>query len=606
VRIVWRGGRPFKTPQEISEAPKKANGTEPAVISLDSDDDDTPSKDFEDKAEFEDDEEEFEPFRPYPSVLQVLDLHFGTDVFHLALLPSAVLKADSSSWQGIDLLKQKIIFTAACADNSIRLVTLPLTPPSPISKARPDFRSNFTLANPGNGKWGETVIQLAGHKTPSDGLAMTAYLVNNPDVKSESKSSDVHAMATNLSHKTSDTRGIPQSKPPTTPEAHIIVASHSREVTGLLLLWRVSTKSPKPQVEPYQTCSLSSPAKSISFNPSLSAQRSSHLLVAESTGVCRIYDFKLLSNRAEEPSENPVFEQGSWLLSLYPGFQVSKSESQAVEQACFGRKPTVDAQWVSGGKAILVLVNDGEFGIWDIEGVGPGASQGLLGRQDVKGGSLTQFSLTGYLETGAKPRTSGPPQISSSRGFAPMTPGTRKSTTPFGEREANGPVRGQISVIEVPSTSPTNPSEESVVFWLGDTFALIPSLAKYWAASRGKPSGTGNLFTSTTVSGNRIMKLEGIDLKGERCTSIEQIPKMASSSSVGALPTDVLILGEHRFTILAAGKPVKGDAATGAGRLAMVDKTTNSNTNGGELDVVGIDRALARMENGHSKKLLGR
>ena len=550
------------------------------MISLDSDEDDTPAKTFEDKPEFEDVEEELDPSKPYPDIVQILDLHFGTDVIHLALLPSSILKGDGSSWQGVDLLKQKIVFTAACADNYVRLVTLPLIPPSPSSKSRLDFRANFTSANAGNGKWGETVTTLGGHQKPSDGLAMTAHLADismKPEPKSSTPTSD----------------------------AYIIVASHSREVTGLLLLWRVPIKSPKLTIEPFQQAYLTSPAKSISFNPSLSVQRSSHLLVAERTGVCRIYDFSLVSTRSEEASEGLAFEQGSWVLSLYPGFQASKSEFQTAAPASFGRKPIIDAQWVSGGKSVLVLINDGEFGIWDIEGSGPGASQGLLGRQGVKGGSLTQFSLTGIIETAAKPRTSGPPQISGSKGFAPMTPGTRKSTTPFGEKGANGPVRGQISVVEVPSSSPTSLSEESIVFWLGDTFALIPSLAKYWATHRGKSSDPGNLFSGAAVPGTRIVKLEGVDLKGERCSGVEQIPKLASPTSTGGLATDILILGEHRFTILTTGKPMRGDAGTGAGRLALVEKNTNPNANAGELDVVGIDRALARMENGHSKKMLG-
>ena len=58
MRIVWRGGRPFQTPQDIATAPLKTNGTKGAVISLDSDDEDTAPAKFEDKPEFEDDEEE--------------------------------------------------------------------------------------------------------------------------------------------------------------------------------------------------------------------------------------------------------------------------------------------------------------------------------------------------------------------------------------------------------------------------------------------------------------------------------------------------------------------------------------------------------------------
>jgi hypothetical protein len=569
VRIVWRGGRPFKQQQDISSARKRANGNGNAVISLDSDEEGEHTKAFEDKPEFEDEKEELDPSNPYPAILQTLDLVFGTDVLHLATLPAPVLKADGPSWRVLEPLKQKLVFAAACADNSIRLVTLPLTPPSPESKARPEFRTSFTAANAGNGKWGETVVVLSRHQKPSDGVSMTVDFSGNSKelVAAESKSS--------LS------------------EPRIVVASHSREVTGLLLFWRIPIKSPQSHTEPFQSIYLPSAAKSISFNPALARNYSSHLLVADSTGVCRIYDYKLLIKNTEEPSENPAAEQGTWLLSLYAGFQSAKNDSPHVgTHAGFGRKAIVDAQWVSAGKAVIVLLNDGEWAIWDIEGAGPGASQGLLGRQSIKGGSRSEYSLTGYIDAAVKSRAPGPPQLTASK-FAPMTPGTRKTTTPF-NNGPSGPVHGQISVIDVPSSSPTNPSDESVVFWFGETFHIIPNLSKYWAAHSHKSSGQGNLFTGPT--GARMIKIENVDLRGERCSGIAQITKGTSSTG---FPSDILILGEHRLTILSAGKAREQQAEkVRVGRMALVEK----NVNDGELDVVGIEQALMRMENGNGAK----
>jgi hypothetical protein len=499
-----------------------------------------------------------------------LDLVFGIDVLHLAILPTPVLKADGPSWRVLEPLKQKLIFAAACADNSIRLVTLPLTPSSPESKARPEFRTSFTAANAGNGKWGETVVVLSGHLKPSDGVSITIDFPSN-----------------------SKYLVIPESKSSLPSEPHIVVASHSREVTGLLLLWRIPIKSPQSHTEPLQSIYLASAAKSISFNPALARNYSSHLLVADCTGVCRIYDYKLPVKTTEEPSDNPAAEQGSWLLSLYAGFQSTKSDSPYVgTHAGFSRKTIVDAQWVSAGKAILVLLSDGEWAIWDIEGGGPGASQGLLGPQSVKGGSRSEYSLTGYIDPGAKSRTAGPPQLTASK-FAPMTPGTRKTTTPF-NNGPSGPVRGQISVVDVPSSSPTNPSDESIVFWFGETFHIIPNLSKYWAAHRHKSSGSGNLFTGPI--GARMIKIENVDLRGERCSGIAQLAKGASSTG---FPSDIIILGEHRFTILSVGKAREQQPEkVGSGRMALVEKTTN----GGELDVVGIEQALMRMENGNGAK----
>lgn len=560
MRIIWRGGRAFKTPAEAATATKKTNGAKDAVISLDDSDDEASAvKPFEDKPEFDDEEEELDHSNPYPPILQTLDLYFGSDVLHLALLPAPVLRAEGSSWRGLDPVKNKIVFTAACADNTLRLVTLPLTPPSPESKARPQFRSAFTEAYPGNGTWGETVVFLGGHQKPSNGVTMTADFG-----KSRQDSGSA--------------------------ETQIIIASHSREATGLLLLYRISVKSPEPVAQPFQKIFLAAPARSISFNPFLSAQRSSHILIADTIGVCRIYDYNILTKNPEEGSATSALEHGSFLLSLYVGFQNTKDQNppQLGAHAGFGRKNIVDAQWVSAGAAIIVLLSDGEWGLWDIEGAGPNKDSGI------RGGSKAEYSLTGYIDTASKSQSSKLPQITHSR-FAPMTPSTRKSIEPFSARGFSGPTRGQVSVVEIAAASPTNPSEESIVFWLGDTYSTIPSLARYWAANSRKGGSNGSLnFPGGNSVGSRMLRLEGINLQGERCSGVEQIPKSQSSTP------EVLVLGEHRFAILTTGKQARElkPRQPLEQRLVLKDK----NDNKGELDVVGIDQALARMENGGSRR----
>ncbi|KAL3426396.1 hypothetical protein PVAG01_03187 [Phlyctema vagabunda] len=560
VRIVWRGGRSFKPPREQSTAPKgKPNGTHDAIVLLDSDDEDSAPPKFEDKPEFGDEEEVFDPATPYPAVLQTLDLYFGTDVLHLAVLPASVLRAEGVSWRSIEPIKKNIVFTAACADNSIRLVTLPLTPPSPLSKARPQLRTDFTAAHAGKGNWGETVTTLGGHHKHSEGVSMTAEFLQSSSSKTESGKT----------------------------EAHLIIASHTREVTGLIYLYRQYVKSPKSNLQPFQRIHLSSPARRIAFNPSLTPQRSSHLLVADCTGSCRIYDYKTLIKNTISDDEAPSVEQGTWLLSLYPGFQVDASNGA---HAGFGRKTIIDAKWVADGGAIIVLLHDGEWAIWDIEGVGPGASQGLLGRQGIKSGSRSNYSISGWIESGLKSTVSQSSGIVQNSKFVPMTPGTRRTTDIFHHKNAHGgPVRGEISVIELASTSPTSPAEETIVFWYGESFISIPNLSKYWAAHNRKGSGgSGSLFNNNAAG--RMIKLDGIDLRGERCTGIEQIARLGSVSSQ---PTEVVILGEHRFTIWYSGKSTSQQIVL---RPAVDEMEVDSD---GELDMIGIDQALSRMEKGN-------
>lgn len=535
------------------------NGTSNAVISLDSDEEGEPEQPFVDKVEFEDEEEE-DATRPYATILQTLDLNFATGVLHLAVLPTALLKAEGLSYRSLDSLKDKIIFAAACTDNSIRLVILPLTPPSPASKDRADFRSDPSSANAGGGKWGETMITLGGHQKPANTLSITLEYQSNAVDKSE-----------------------PQ----------FIVASHSTEISGRLLLFRTAMKATRHAIDPFQSVLLSSPAQSISFNTGLGKEQSSHLLVADSMGVCRIYDHRLLIRSSDEPTDAPLVERGTWLLSLYAGFHSNKSDSHPQTtgiHAGFGRKSIIDAQWVSGGRAIIALLEDGEWAIWDIEGVGPEAPKGLLGRHGLQGGSKSEYSLTGYIDGAPKTKLSGPPQITASK-FAPMTPGTRKSTEPFSTKSTGRLVLGRISVLDIASTSAIGVAEESVLMWYGENFLVIPHLAKYWAANARKSGGTGNLFGGPANS--RITKLEGVNLQGERCSGVEQLPRTAASSH-----SEFIILGEHRYIIVATGKPAKTPAATISGRPAL----TEDDKTGGELDVVGIEQALSRMENGLGTK----
>jgi len=375
---------------------------------------------------------------------------------------------------------------------------------------------------------------------------------------------------------------------------NLVIATISRQITGLLFLHRIPVTSMKSSYGPFQRIHLSRPARSISFNPTHSGYLSSQILVSEPTGACRIYDYKLMTKNAvsdESGLEVPATEEGTWLLSLHAGFQSNKDDVQSLSEICaqpgYGRKRIVDAGWCLRGKGVVVLFQDGEWGVWDIEGVGPGATQGLLGSQGIRGGGLTQLSLTGYIDGPTKStRVVTSTQAVGSK-FAPMTPGTRKSTDPFKKTET-GPLSGRISVVEIPSSSPTIPSEECIAFWLGETYTIIPSLGKFWASSTRK--GVGSLFGAPSPT--RMLKLEGIDLQGERCSGIEQIVKVDQPSA--GLPSDLIILAEHRFTILTMGQSAAQPQRSNSSQMALVEKSTGD----GDLDVGGIGLALQHMENG--------
>ena len=183
-----------------------------------------------------------------------------------------------------------------------------------------------------------------------------------------------------------------------------------------------------------------------------------------------------------------------------------------------------------GGKAVIVLLADGEWGLWDIEGDGSaGGSKGILGRQSIKGGAITAFSISGWIDSAPvkSSSTKGATARTSNSKFAPMTPSTRKTVEPvlFSGRSGHGFARGKISVVRLPATSTISLAEESVAFWLEDSYCVIPNLRAYWdAQSRRNGGGSGNLFgVSNPMS--RMIRLEGVNLRGERCCGIDQHPR---------------------------------------------------------------------------------
>ncbi|KFY43262.1 hypothetical protein V494_02048 [Pseudogymnoascus sp. VKM F-4513 (FW-928)] len=517
-RVIWRGGRTFKP-----AAAPKANGngaSNNAVMIIDSDDE-APAG-VEEDAEFEDEEAETDPSRPFPPVLQHIDLVFGTSVTHLAVCVA---------------VQDRIVFAATCGDSSVRLVSLPITPPSPERKAGNKSR-----------KWGETVVALSGFSTPADGVAMT--FVREQDEKAKST-------------------------------GYLLVASHSREVTGLLLLHKVPVLSVKKggntteklsqdHTAPFQTQYLSTPASSLDFSLS-----SNNLLLADKTGTIRIY--------------SPDVADGSWLLTLHTDFLKSDTAKFS------SRKAILDTKWVLGGKAVMALLSDGEWGVWDLEGSGPGAPRGILGSQGIKGGALTPFSISGYID-GPSIKSTSRPAASTSK-FAPMTPAARRTVEPalLGSHNQSA-AAGLISALPLPKTTTTSPPDERIAFWIEDAYAVIPSLRAFWEAQHRRGA---NLFSG--ASGTKMIRIDNINLRGERCTGLAQ------SVIDGANP-ELIIAGEHRLVIV-ADLPESGGAQrprasmgleSGAGQLQIAAPS------GMELDITGIDQMLDRMDEDGSPSLFAK
>ena len=559
ISLVWRGGKPLKNPKPNSSKGKQNGGSsDDAVMILDSDDE-TPRKpskspSFVDKPEFEDGPTD--ESSPFPETIQTLDLALGTAALHVTVPPLAPSTAEDAAWTATDILKDRIVLAVACATNDVYVITLPLTPPSHQSKARPELRNDLLAGVAGRGAWGETLTLLGGQNKSSDGIAIT--LVKQRQAGAERS------------------RSVDRSGPQTPSPARVIVAACAREASGVLRFWDVNLES-KPsatRVEPFQTEYLPSPLKGISFNPSHSTQ----LLTVASPHAVRIYDYSTPS-LPEDISDGPFPTQGSWLLSLYPPF----SQSLALATS---RKPILDAAWISLGRAILTLLADGQWGIWDIDGAtaslgSGGKSTGLFGKHSsgLRGAGLTNFSASGYLEGTSALRNPGSQKSPAAPGsggeFVPMTPHTRRdalaSTTGGAERLAS--VRGGIEVLHAQplrAASGLTPADESAILWMGGAdpiVAVIPGVSRFWDAQLRRGVGGGvNLFSGAQPT--RMIRLTdlGAGLLGERCTGVAPIPRPSRQRHGAATSTDTPPIGDKNS---AEGLPIDV-LVQGEGRLVMV------------------------------------
>ena len=549
--VTWRGGKRLKTPKQPSSEKPNGAGAKDTVMIIDSDDDEAPAANsaaFVDKPEFQD--TPALDASNLPEMVQTLDLTLGSAVLSVAVLPMPSCAAEDAAWNGTSVLQDKIVFAVTCASTNIYVITLPLTPPSHESKARPELRQGLLAANAGKGKWGETLTLLTGQSRPCGGLAMT---VVKPKTAPRSRSLERAAMQANQ-----------------TPR--VIVAAHSREASGTLRFWDV-TLDGKPgvidRVEPFQTEYLPSPLTSIAFNPTCVTQ----LLAVTSSHAVRVYDYSTPSLPSEDTSEGPFPSQGSWLLSLYPPFTRGSPMSTA-------RKPIVAAEWISHGRAVLALLADGQWGIWDIDGGNPSASGsssgGLFSKASggLRGSAITNFSVSGHLEGTSPLRTAGAQKSSAATGasgeFGPTAPHTRRDAIVSaigGGSDKLTTVRGGVTVTQLPARG-AGPADEAVILWLGGAepiVSTVASISKFWDSQLRRAGGGVNLWSGSQPT--RMVRLTDLSagLLGERCTGAVAIPKTgrkaAASNGAGPagengssepdnLPIEVLLQGETRLVIV--------------------------------------------------------
>ncbi|BCS22967.1 uncharacterized protein APUU_31192S [Aspergillus puulaauensis] len=582
LKVIWRGGRPFSNqkPQLPKEdkPPKPSRNNDDAIMIVDSDDESVTDTRKDEVSEidpgylFEEEDPEVDPAHPYESVLRQIDIPLGSRVIELAV--PRVLRETARSpldpFPGV--LNKFIVVSAVCADYSTRVVTLPLTPHPTQTEMD---------------AWGIQTFSISGgvaHEEVPRGVSITFTYQegSQQDVRSEGR-------------------------------WDILVATHSAESSGLLVIHRIPIADDgtlfTEDIESRRRY-LPAPAQNIAFNPSsYPAARHSTLLVSFHSGCVKVYSCfstkpsKSSRRGAGAQSDYETSEtEGKWLITLYPGFEQSQS-------SLAWRKAITDAEWVLGGRAIMVLMADGDWGVWDVEGAGPGTAKGPLQRQSsvqgVSGGALTAFSVSGRIlsfPSGGRSE-GGAPAVEQRPKFAPMTPSTkrlREDTLLKGNAtgSSTSSLRGGISVYQTNTSQDALP-DESVLIRHGNQSATIPSLLTLW---RSAVRATGTLDASNRC---RVTPIQDIVLMGEPLKGIGHIPAAFRQSRSEDQTFDILVAAEHRLVILAP-KLTEPDADP-TPRASVTEPLTveadQLRLRRGELDVDGMDRLLSGMAGSRSLRM---
>jgi hypothetical protein len=592
VGVVWRGGRPLKktpAPSKLPAKPAKVNGTSnDAIMIIDSDDDEpakTASQQPVPAAEFEDEEEELDPDQPYPSFVQQLRLALNTEVLHIAVpqVPTVTALRPAESIPAV--FATKMVFTVVCADCTVRVITLPLSPPADAAKEQPQSAKS---------QFGEEVVKVQGHQSIPRGTSMTWTSRTDPtpdDRSGEEMEVDGEGDAATTQARPSREQSS-GSLPHKASEGgyDLLVASHSAEMGGLLKIWRFqlneTTLTATHPIAPYRSVILRKPASRVMFNTaSYPKRRHSQLLITDSSGTARIYDvFAPASHKRRANGSSS--ETGGFVGTFRSGFESNKS-STYMPAALAARKPIIDASWVLDGHHITALLADGEWGIWDVDSKGPSPPANPLA-----------FSLRGYVGTSDKDTSAGgasSPKRGGRSSLVPMTPNTRrrKEENLFQGSPSISAVapHGGISVASSPNLN-GGMAEDSVIIWYGNEIYRIADLHKFWSRTASASSGA-------SLPSPALALVQDTPLLGEAITSISQFDTTAQASRM-AVPRDLLVSAEHRLiisttTTQSLGRDLNAMFVQEQAETQEARRTDQALLSHGALDLGGMDRLLEDM-----------
>ena len=542
---------------------------------IDSDDDEPPPPPPQPKASpprdasFEEGEDEEEASGHGPPIVQYLDLVLGVDTFDISFPP--FITSTSFLPEGLSsIASRQMVFAVACFDGQTRVITIPLLPPSKSQKTVIEGRFGSRSAQISAGSWRGQLLALGSPQIYAGFPTRVGLTFSPGEEGSSAEGANGEIRAKGDKDGNTGSKGRNSASRSSAPRQEmtwdVLVASVSSGAIPMLLVHRIplicasSSSTAKLSTAsdhaiPLQTQDLSSIVSQIYFNPSAHpAERHSQLLVVGSTGCVRIYD--CCSRSVHAASQSPTGQKtaddgsgddrGSWLLSLYTHFadsEVGDGTGHVMAANFMRRKQVVDAKWVLGGKAVVALLSDGQWGVWDIEGAGPAAARGgglmrEVGRNGIKGGAVTPWNVYGRIGTTAPgdglPPGPGKTKDNSTK-LVPRTPRTRRTVEKqlFGATADGRQPRlhGGITVRAVKASPTDAPDRESIAFRFDERIAVLPDLWAYWEnqVARRSNAGFGNLLDATAQS--RLVRMDEVTNRWQGISEVDIFPWSISSGS---------------------------------------------------------------------------
>ena len=617
LRILWSGGKSVNRNQEASGKPKVNGAESKDAMVIDLDDDEPTAEEAAVQQDFYN--EDVDSSEPYDQILRHVDIDLGSAVRHLAIpsVPESILQSTPGAYPPLFLTH--VVVAAACEDQNVQLITLPLIAPA---------SDNTQLAGSGT-----QIIKIAGpafHQDPINSISVT-HTRSSTDTEDDQGASRSRSRGNNAQSPSKNSR-----------HWMLMIASVSSTAGGLLLIHQLdlsdnSLAASEKDHAPWQRHHLRTSLLSsrVRFNTSLypSERHSTLLITCPEAGCVEIYQIrpepKAATLRGRRGSaaliESTVSSSRSiWsgssrhgirLLTLHAGFANEEASHFA------RRKRVIDASWVLGGRAVVALLEDGEWGVWDVEGAGPapttGAQNLLRGQSSatgLQGGALAKFSLRGYVnpQPSAAPKAQKLDTKAAETGqLMPMTPHTRKTrskelfqsansgATPAGSH--NKYIKGSVSVntkISSQNTSASTLQDESILLNYGSANVSIPSLMALWKA---ETVGRGSLDTSNALRPTSISARLG----GEQQNCIVALPCTTSEAPKGLFgqekmtKPDVLVTTDHRLIMLVTPIQESSQAQAKSSITAPAPPSTDQLLlKQGDLDIDGMDRILDNMTGG--------